>query len=278
MPQGVPPQSATSPRAARWPARWTAITLLAQLRGGWPIVWGALLAAPRLVHPDAFARLAAIAALLWLFESASEQRRGDGASIGGPAEAGPHRSPNQAIRHAAAGLSIAALLGLWPLLVAVTAIAVDGAFGRAPSPRGLQRRGAMRSMATAAGTWLALGGWAITASGGPSAVGWGGRRALFGAAAFLIFAGAALLVAAVDDRPTQPFAPPAPIVWLGAGLLAAGLVLGQRPAGLWVAGLVAAAAWPLWPLRPARTAVRTRIAIGLPALMAGVCAVDGLLR
>lgn len=278
MPQGVTSQGATSAQAAGRPSLWLTLAPLTALRGAWPIVWGALLAAPRLVHPDAFARLMAIAALLWLFESAAERRSGDGATVGGPAEVEPDRSPNQAIRHVAAGLSIAALLGPWPLLVAVTAIAVDGAFGRDPSPKWHQRRGAMRSTATAAGTWLALGGWTIAAPGAPSAVGWDGRRALFCAAAFLILGGAALLSAAVDDRGAQPFAPPVSFVWLGIGLLAAGLVLGQRPAGLWVAGLVAAAAWPLWPLRQARSAVRTRIAVGLPALLAGVCAVDVLLR
>lgn len=267
----------------RWRPRLGALAESAALRAAWPIAWGALLASPRLGHWDAWPRLAAIGALVWALDSASaihdegsaSGRDSDGAASPAPGRAGGG-ARSGAARPLAAGLAIASLLGAWPLLATVAAVAADRIAARRPGRSARRLRDGVRWGATAIGTWLALEGWTIGRAAATAYGAAGIDRALIVVGALLTLGGAAVIAAAAAAGPPGARAIRLAHV-LGGAMLGAGLTIGQRPAALWVAALAAAALWPLWPVRSARLVVGRWVAIGVPALLAGVCVIDALL-
>lgn len=268
----------------RWRARLDAPSESAALRAAWPIVWGALLASPRLGDWDAWPRLAAIGALVWVLgwaaaiheDQGSDGRVPDGGSDGSARHAAPAARMGAA-RPLLAGLAVAALLGAWPLLVTLAAVAADGLVVRRTGPGAGRLRDGLRWCATGVGAWLALEGWTV-GPGAASALGASSvDRAIVVAGGLLALCGAAVCAAAADDRPWPDARSVGLALPLGGALLGAGLIVGQRPAALWAAALAAAALWPLWPLRPARPGVRRWAAIAVPALLAVVCAIDALM-
>lgn len=268
----------------RWRTLIAANAESAALRAAWPIAWGALLASPRLGDWDAWPRLAAIGALVWLLAWAAAIHDNQGLD-GRVPEGGPDGTARRAAaaarmgaaRPLSAGLAVAALLGAWPLLVTLAAVAADGLVVRRTGPGSGRLRDGLRWCATGVGTWLVLEGWTV-GPGTAAALGASGvDRAIVVAGGLLALCGAAVCAAAADDRPSPNVRSAGLALPLGGALLGAGLVLGQRPAALWAAALAAAALWPLWPLRSARPGVRRWAAIAVPALLAVVCAIDGLM-
>ncbi|MFN8423490.1 MAG: hypothetical protein U0470_08955 [Anaerolineae bacterium] len=264
-------------------ARLDAPAESAALRAAWPIAWGALLASPRLGDWDAWPRLAAIGALVWLLEWAAAIHDNQGLD-GRVPEGGPDGTARRAAaaarmgaaRPLSAGLAVAALLGAWPLLVTLAAVAADGLVVRRTGPGSGRLRDGLRWCATGVGTWLVLEGWTV-GPGTASALGASGvDRAI-------VVAGAARAVRRCRLRRGRG-RPAVAKRAIGRPGAPAGRRTARRRPGAWPAssgpvggGARGGGAWPLWPLRSARPGVRRWAAIAVPALLAVVCAIDAIM-
>ncbi len=216
----------------------------------WGAAWGVFISATPLPPELFWPRVAALAAAVWLLGVAASLR-GRAAAVPGILGGAPGL--------AAAGLAVAALLGVFTFAAAVAAAVLHAARARRPSgPLDL----GVAATAAAIAAWTAVGPLAAPAPAGVEV----------GALAVLVACGglAASFAPAQHDGRGAGVGPR-----LAFGLALAGaLAWDARAAGLWLAALALAAAWPFVHAR--RPLPRAWLAHAVPAVLWAVCSVDHL--
>ncbi|MBK6768841.1 MAG: hypothetical protein IPG72_07515 [Ardenticatenales bacterium] len=241
---------------------------------GWAAVWGMALAQPDLTIGGTWSRVAAVGVIVWLLTWARD--------LEDPARRhGTTTIPGGRGALAVAALAVAAVLGTGPLIVFAAWLAV-GVRRFRPEARWGAVSLQLRLWMGALGAWLALNG--VAAARGarfaePGTLAPYGALQVNGFDVALILAGCALAVGATgtDDARTRAARPWSGAVYVaGFVVLASGLIVADRPGGLWLAALCAAALWPgrsesAWngPILPARS--------WLPFALGAVCIVDRLI-
>lgn len=243
---------------------------------GWAAVWGVVLARPDLSIGGTWSRVAAVGVIVWLLtwgrDLEDPARRPVTATIPGGRGA-----------LAAAALAVAAGLGTGPLVAAAAWLAVGIRRLRSGARWGAAT-GPLRLWIGALGAWLSLHGMAaargarLVEPGAPTPIAWLQVLQANGLDVALILAGCALAVGGAGSGGAGPSAarPRTGAVHLAAFvLLAIGLIVADRPGGLWLAALCAAA---LWPGRSRTTWTRTAAPARawLPLALSAACIVDRL--